>query len=67
MRTADIVESMVDPGAFEMCGHILLKRQEDYDTSDQHWAWRLLSYASYCEAEFQKVAALALGESKMRS
>jgi GDP-L-galactose phosphorylase len=64
VSTADVMDSMVDPAVFEISGHIVLKRQEDYDKADQAWAWRLLEYASLPEARFKDVTALALGDAK---
>jgi GDP-L-galactose phosphorylase len=55
---------MVDPAVFEISGHIVLKRQEDYEKATQAWAWRLLEFASLSEARFAEVTALALGETK---
>ncbi|GAB4813334.1 hypothetical protein N2152v2_000380 [Parachlorella kessleri] len=57
----DILATQVDPAGWEIAGHIVLKRQEDYATVSQEWAWRLLSYASYPEDRFFQVACLALG------
>ena len=31
----DVLETQVDPAAFEMCGHIVLKRDQDYDAVTQ--------------------------------
>ena len=58
----DIVDSMVDPAVFEISGHIVLKRKEDYDVADQDWAWRLLEYASYSEEEFEEVKGICVSE-----
>ena len=51
----------MDPAGWEIAGHIVLKREQDYATVTQAWAWRLLSFASCDEARFAKVAAIALG------
>ena len=51
----DIMDTMVDPAVFEISGHIVLKRKEDYDAADQGWAWRLLEHASYSEERFEEV------------
>ena len=52
--------AQVDPAGFEIAGHLILKRQEDYDTVSQEWVWRLLSFASLSEPEFEDFVALAL-------
>ena len=31
----DVLETQVDPAAFEICGHIVLKRDVDYETVTQ--------------------------------
>ena len=61
MPTADLLATQVDPAGWEIAGHIVLKRQEDYASVSQEWAWRLLSYASYPEDRFYQVASMALG------
>lgn len=35
LSVADVLETQVDPAAWEIAGHIVLKRQEDYDTVTQ--------------------------------
>lgn len=56
----DLLDTMVDPAGFEICGHIIMKRQEDYDGLSQASIWRLLEYASFSEEEFEKFILLAL-------
>ena len=57
---ADLLDTMVDPAAFEISGHIIMKRQQDYDDLSQEYIWRLLEYASFTEDEFQSFVLLAL-------
>lgn len=57
---ADVLETQVDPAAWEIAGHIVLKRQQDYDAVTQGSAWRLLELASASEERFAEVARLAL-------
>lgn len=57
---ADVLETQVDPAAWEIAGHIVLKRQQDYDAVTQEGAWRLLELASASEERFAEVAHLAL-------
>ena len=57
---ADILETQVDPACWEIAGHIVLKRQEDYEAVSQESAWRLLELASCGEARFGEVARIAL-------
>lgn len=45
----------VDPACWEISGHMVMKRAQDYDTVDEGTAWRLLSYASFDESRFDDV------------
>ncbi|EFN58342.1 hypothetical protein CHLNCDRAFT_57139 [Chlorella variabilis] len=56
----DVLETQVDPAAWEIAGHIVLKRQQDYEAVSQESAWRLLEFASCSEERFAEVARLAL-------
>ena len=51
----------MDPAAFEISGHIIFKRSQDYKDVSQEAVWRLLSYASYSEADVLDIARKALG------
>ena len=50
----------MDPAAFEISGHIILKRGGDYEATTQASIWRLLEYASLSEEDFLATARLAL-------
>ena len=50
----------VDPAGFEISGHIIFKRAKDYENAAQDDIWRLLSYASYTEADVLDMARMAL-------
>lgn len=50
----------VDPAAFEISGHIIFKRGEDYEAATQAGIWRLLEHASLSEEDFLATARLAL-------
>ena len=52
----------VDPAGFEISGHLILKRKEDYDNVTQEWVWRLLSFACLSDEEFDGFTQLALGQ-----
>ena len=56
----ELLDTMVDPAAFEISGHIIMKRQADYDDLSQQSIWRLLEYASFTEEQFEKFILLAL-------
>ena len=50
----------VDPAAFEISGHVIFKHAKDYNAASQDNIWRLLSYASYTEADVLDMARMAL-------
>lgn len=56
----DVIESQVDPAVFEISGHIVLKRKEDYEKADQDWVWKLLECASVSDERFDEVVDLCL-------
>lgn len=56
----DVLDNQVDPASFEISGHIIMKRQQDYDTLTQDGIWDLLTYASLSEEGFVKFCHLAL-------
>jgi len=56
----DILESQVDPAVFEISGHQLMKRREDYEGMDEAWVVRLLRCASFDEERFDEVIDLAM-------
>ena len=56
----EVLDTQVDPAAFEISGHVIMKRQQDYDALSQDVVWDLLSYASLAEDNFIKFCNLAL-------
>lgn len=57
---SELLDSQVDPASFEISGHIIMKRQQDYDGLSQEAIWDLLSYASLSEEAFIKFCHFAL-------
>ena len=55
-----MLDSQVDPASFEISGHVIMKRQQDYDTLTQDGIWDLLTYASLSEEAFIKFCCFAL-------
>jgi len=51
----DILDTQVNPAAFEIGGHMVLKRKQDYEAATEEKNLRLLSYASLSEAEFKDI------------
>lgn len=45
-----LLEMGVNPAAFEIAGHMVLKRREDYDSVTQETAWSLLAHVSLTPA-----------------
>lgn len=51
----DVLDTQVNPAAFEIGGHMVLKRRQDYDMATEEKICELLSYASLTELEFNNV------------
>ncbi|CAD7700895.1 unnamed protein product [Ostreobium quekettii] len=56
----DILSTGVDPAAFEIAGHVVLKNRDDYDNMTEARAWRMLSEVSVAEERFQEIARQCL-------
>jgi len=54
----DIMDTDVNPAAFEICGHIVLKRAVDFETASEAFTFRLLQAASLDAERFQEVCKL---------
>lgn len=54
----DILDTQVNPACFEICGHMVLKRRQDYDDISEAFVWRILSAASLDNEQFAKVLQL---------
>lgn len=57
----DILDTGVNPAAFEIAGHLVLKRREDYVGANEDWALRLLAAVSLEEERFLRVAQMCFG------
>lgn len=57
----DILATGVNPAAFEIAGHMVLKAKHDYETITQKQTWRMLSAVSLSEDQFTDVIKLCLG------
>jgi GDP-L-galactose phosphorylase len=51
----DVLDMGVNPAAFEIAGHMVLKRREDYDALTQDMAWEMLSWVSLSGQEMNKL------------
>ena len=54
----ELLDTQVNPAVWEVSGHIVLKRKEDYEGASEENAWRLLAEVSLSEERFQEVNAL---------
>lgn len=56
--STELLDTQVNPAVWEISGHIVLKRKEDYEGASEANAWRLLAEVSLSEERFQEVTAL---------
>lgn len=59
----ELLDTGVNPASFEIAGHLVLKRAEDFALADEAWAARLLSGVSLSEERFMEVANMCFGSS----
>jgi GDP-L-galactose phosphorylase len=50
----------VDPACFEISGHMVYKRAEDFDNATEESVAQFLSYASLSPPEFEQFLLVAL-------
>ncbi|XP_037440085.1 GDP-L-galactose phosphorylase 2-like [Triticum dicoccoides] len=53
----ELLDTQVNPAVWEISGHIVLKRRDDYKEASEASAWRLLAVVSLSEARFEEVKA----------
>ena len=56
----DVLATQVDPAAFEISGHVIMKRQQDYEELTQDAIWRLLALSSFTGQAWEDFKLLAL-------
>lgn len=56
----ELLDTMVNPAVWEISGHIVLKRREDYENASEEYACRLLAEVSLSEDRFQKAQSCVL-------
>eukprot|EP00850_Spirogloea_muscicola_P023301 SM000345S12842 [mRNA] locus=s345:39626:42945:- [translate_table: standard] len=61
---SEILATQVNPAVWEISGHIVLKRAEDYEGATEASAWRLLSEVSLSAERFQEVKTICLREAE---
>ncbi|KAI5061064.1 hypothetical protein GOP47_0023569 [Adiantum capillus-veneris] len=57
-----LLGTQVNPAVWEISGHIVLKRKEDYERASEDLAWRLLAEVSLDEESFHELKIACLGE-----
>lgn len=53
--SAELLDTQVNPAVWEISGHMVLKRREDYEGASDENAWRLLAEVSLSEERFKEV------------
>ncbi|XP_010263564.1 PREDICTED: GDP-L-galactose phosphorylase 1-like [Nelumbo nucifera] len=56
----ELLDTQVNPAVWEISGHIVLKRKDDYREASEDYAWRLLAEVSLSEERFEEVKAYIL-------
>lgn len=62
----DILYTQVNPAVWEISGHIVLKRREDYESATEESAWRLLAEVTLSESRFTDVKEQCLDAALQR-
>ncbi|KAL1216908.1 GDP-L-galactose phosphorylase 2 [Cardamine amara subsp. amara] len=56
--SSKLLDTQVNPAVWEMSGHMVLKRKEDYEGASEEKAWKLLAEVSLSEERFKEVNTL---------
>ncbi|XP_021755014.1 GDP-L-galactose phosphorylase 2-like [Chenopodium quinoa] len=62
----EVLDTQVNPAVWEISGHMVLKRREDFDKASEEYAWRLLAEVSLSEERFNEVKAVVLEASGLK-
>ncbi|KAJ4981065.1 hypothetical protein NE237_031902 [Protea cynaroides] len=62
----ELLDTQVNPAVWEISGHMVLKRRQDYEEASEGNAWKLLAEVSLSEERFQEVKALIFGTTACR-
>lgn len=60
--STEFLETQVNPAVWEISGHIVLKRKEDYERASEDYAWRLLAEVSLDTDNFHDLKDVCLSE-----
>lgn len=64
--SSEVLDTQVNPAVWEISGHMVLKRREDFDKASEKYAWRLLAEVSLSEERFEEVKAIVLEASGLK-
>lgn len=56
--SSELLDTQVNPAVWEISGHMVLKRKEDYEGASEENAWRLLAEVSLSEERLEEVKEL---------
>ncbi|CAH8389171.1 unnamed protein product [Eruca vesicaria subsp. sativa] len=56
--SSKLLDTQVNPAVWEMSGHMVLKRKEDYEGASEEKAWSLLAEVSLSEERFKEVITM---------
>ncbi|KAL4554084.1 hypothetical protein LXL04_037292 [Taraxacum kok-saghyz] len=56
--SGELLDTQVNPAVWEISGHMVLKRKEDYEGASEEKAWRLLAEVSLSEERFKEVMGI---------
>lgn len=56
--SSELLDTQVNPAVWEISGHMVLKRKEDYVGASEENAWRLLAEVSLSEERLEEVKEL---------
>ncbi|XP_031490919.1 GDP-L-galactose phosphorylase 2-like isoform X1 [Nymphaea colorata] len=51
----ELLETQVNPAVWEISGHMVLKRKQDYEDASEEYAWKLLAEVSLSQERFEEV------------
>ncbi|KAK4416418.1 GDP-L-galactose phosphorylase 1 [Sesamum alatum] len=63
----ELLDTQVNPAAWEISGHMVLKHRKDYDEASEQYALRLLAEVSLSEERFQEVKQLVREAANLQS
>lgn len=61
-----MLNTQVNPAVWEISGHIVLKRREDFEKASEEYVWKLLSEVSLSEDRFEEIKAAVLEASGLQ-